>query len=538
MYLSKNSLIIGSFMPITLETLARARGVLLSDHSTPCGEKKKVACVVQFSGGIEINTTSFAMYTFSLSVLIQALVIISMSGAADHGKYRKKLLLAFAFAGSGATMLFLPMNPDLLLMVALLAIIGNTCFGAANVLMNSFLPLLVRNHPSIRRLYHQDENREDAEQQDSTNRDAVVDGAPLLAQEDVPANIISSTVPKSSPELQLSTQISSYGLGIGYISAVTLQILSILLLLAMMDPTRETSLFSLKLILFLIGLWWGLFTIPSAIWLRPRPGPPLHAKHAGSWIAYLTHSWSLLFRTIMKAKQLRDISFFLAAWFLLSDALATVSATAILFAKSELGMEPAALGAISVIVTLFGILGAFAWSAVSRYFRLTPVQTLATCIALFELIPLYGLLGFLPFIRNAKVFGLQQDWEMYPIGALYGLVLGGVGAYCRALYSELIPPGSEAAFYALYAITDKGSSIFGPAIVGAITDRFGGIRPSFFFLAVLVGLPFPLLTFVDVARGRAEARKLAAREGTGAVPDAEYLSVPSEDIVDEDRDLR
>ena len=36
--------------------------------------------------GIEINTASFAMYTFSLSVLIQALLIISMSGAADHGK--------------------------------------------------------------------------------------------------------------------------------------------------------------------------------------------------------------------------------------------------------------------------------------------------------------------------------------------------------------------------------------------------------------------------------------------------------------------
>ena len=66
---------------------------------------------------------------------------------------------------------------------------------------------------------------------------------------------------------------------------------------------------------------------------------------------------------------------------------------------------------------------------------------------------------------------------MYPLGAVYGFVLGGLSSYCRALFGELIPPGYEAAFYALYAITDKGSSVFGPAIVGAITDAYGEIRP-------------------------------------------------------------
>lgn len=98
---------------------------------------------------------------------------------------------------------------------------------------------------------------------------------------------------------------------------------------------------------------------------------------------------------------------------------------------------------------------------------------------------------------------------MYPLGAVYGFVLGGLSSYCRSLFGELIPPGSEAAFYALYAITDKGSSIFGPAIVGAIVDRTGEIRPAFWFLAALVGFPAPLIYFVDVDRGKAEGEKLA-----------------------------
>ena len=144
-------------------------------------------------------------------------------------------------------------------------------------------------------------------------------------------------------------------------------------------------------------------------------------------------------------------------------------------------------------------------------------------IAVFELIPLYGLLGFIPAVQRSGVIGLQQPFEMYVLGAVYGFVLGGISGYCRSVFGELIPPGSEAAFYALYAITDKGSSIFGPAIVGALTDRFGDIRTGFWFLAVLLALPLPLVAMVDVERGKREGKRLAEEEmkGLGIVPDFE-----------------
>ena len=77
------------------------------------------------------------------------------------------------------------------------------------------------------------------------------------------------------------------------------------------------------------------------------------------------------------------------------------------------------------------------------------------------------------------------------------------------MFGELIPEGSEAAFYALYAVTDKGSSVFGPVVVGAITDATGEIRPAFWFLAVLIALPVPLIYLVDVDRGRREGAAVA-----------------------------
>ena len=473
-------------------------------------------CVVHVLG-MEINTASFAMYTFSLSVLFQALLVVSISTAADHGNSRKRFLLIFAFSGAVATMLFLAVTPRIYLLGAVLAILSNTCFGASFVLLNSFLPLLVRHHekaqyqspdftPDIRSTRRIDEPPPSYLASESDNEEIDVRTALLTPAPDR-TPVLPPSQNLTSIELQLSTQISSTGIGIGYIAGILVQCVSIVIIFSM--GAANTNL-ALRIALFLVGFWWFLFTIPAALWLRPRPGPPLpSSKSTRSWFAYIVYAWSSLFRTIKLARRLKDITLFLLAWFLLSDAIATVSGTAVLYAKTTLHMRAEALGLINVIATMFGVLGAFSWAAISRVLSLRPHQTILACILIFELIPLYGLLGYLPFISRLGFLGLQQPWEMYLLGAVYGFVLGGLSSYCRSLFGELIPPGSEAAFYALYAITDKGSSVFGPAIVGMIVDRTGEIRPAFWFLAVLVGLPAPLIYWVNVDRGREEGNKLA-----------------------------
>ncbi|KAI1112028.1 MFS general substrate transporter [Nemania sp. NC0429] len=521
---------ISSFIPILLESLARENGVLLSDRKTPCGDSAQKhhgrhddgQCIVSVLG-LEINTASFAMYTFSVSVLLQALLVVSISCAADHGNYRKRLLLVFAWTGSLCVMCYIFISKEIYLLGSLLAIISNTAFGASFVLLNSFLPLLVRHHPLI-------QESALALPAEDGDGDIVPDFQSLSTSptltEHLPTNSSTALLRPNdadseyyrlrrtptheeltSIELKLSTEISAKGISIGYGAALFVQCISILVLLSM-----GSSTWSQRVVLLFIGSWWAIFTIPTAMWLRPRPGPPLLATgHEGSrsWLSYIAFSWKTLFRTIMLARRLLDVVLFLASWFLISDAIATTSSTAILFAKTQLGMKPWALGLINVISTTTGVIGALSWSFISRHFNLKPHQTILGCIALFEVIPLYGLLGYLPFVQKWGVVGLQQSWEMYPLAAVYGLVLGGLSSYCRSLFGELIPPGSEATFYALYAITDKGSSIFGPVIVGAIIDAYGEIRPAFWFLALLVGLPAPIIYFINLERGKSEGEKLA-----------------------------
>ena len=124
-----NMTLTGSFLPVTLEQLARGRGVLYSDRSMPCishdattsepsSNTQRVfrrangsagsddQCIIS-PFGHEITTASFAMYTFSLAVLVQCTVLISLGTFADYGGYQithwqsiSSLVFLFRIGGS------------------------------------------------------------------------------------------------------------------------------------------------------------------------------------------------------------------------------------------------------------------------------------------------------------------------------------------------------------------------------------------------------------------------------------------------------
>lgn len=450
---------------------------------------------------------------------------LTIGARSNAGNNRKTLLLSFGFVGSATSMLFVFVAPPLFTIGSVLAIIGVTCLGSSFVVLNSFLPVLVANDPSIQRSDVTDgEELSNLNQDDDTaewNAWEDSDGESMDGIQDTgPEDGLKGKGPgSSSPELQRSTQISSKGVGLGYCAAVFVQCLSILLLVVLNKTSlpKVSGTLPTRFVLLLVGIWWAAFTLISRRWLRARPGPPLEtSSHAKApkwrvWLRLVGFAWKSLWGTVKVAVQLREVVVFLVAWFLLSDAMATVSGTAILFARTELKMSTIAVGALSITATLSGMTGAFLWPHVSRRFNLQSNHTIMVCIALFEVIPLYGMLAYIPFIKDWGVFGLQQPWEIFPLAVVHGIVSGGLSSYCRSFFGLLIPPGSEAAFYALYAATDKGSSFIGPAIVGMLIDATGQVRSGFFFIAVLIVLPIPLVWMVNADKGRREGVAMAKR---------------------------
>ncbi|KGO76008.1 Major facilitator superfamily domain, general substrate transporter [Penicillium italicum] len=526
---------VGSFLPLTLEQLARERGTLQISR-LPCvgasagnsTSAENGQCVVPVFG-LEINTASFAMYTFSLAVLIQALTLISFSALADYENNRKTLLMVFGFAGALASMLFIFIAPSVFILGSILVVVAVTCLGSSFVVLNSYLPVLVANDSSLQgkaedgaEMSSFDRDGGNSEWNDWGNDGADDDSLDGLQPSGQPQSSLEGGLgakasPSSSPELQLSTKVSSRGIGLGYCAAVFVQIISIIILITLSKTSlaKASATLPMRFVLLLVGIWWGAFTLVTRNLLKTRPGPRLDTvstKGAGRWRAWLRlvgFAWKSLWETVKVASKLREVLLFLVAWFLLSDAMATVSGTAILFARTELKLSTPLIGLLSITATVSGMTGAFLWPHVSRYFGLQPNHTIILCILLFELIPLYGLLAYIPFIKNWGVFGLQQPWEIFPLAIVHGVVSGGLASYCRSFFGLLIPPGSEAAFYALYAATDKGSSFIGPAIVGVLVDATGQVRSGFFFIAVLIVLPIPLVWMVNADKGRREGLAMA-----------------------------
>lgn len=412
--------------------------------------------------------------------------------------------MAFAMLGSLSGMLFLFIVPGVYLLAPLLAIVAIMSLGCSFVMLNAFLPLLASNHTSVRA---------------QEKALAISSPPPVFRNPDSTAAPLNKTA--TSPALAFSNTLSARGVGLGYSAAVFVQILCILILFAMSKLHLSTSpTLPLRLALFLASAWWLLFTLPTHIYLRDRPGPPLPvhlhtATETGrirSILTYITFAWRSLYATLRLALTLRNLRLFLVAWFLVSDAVATVGSTAIMFARTELHLSATGVALLSITATLSGIGGSLLWPFFGRRYGTKSGRTIVYCLCVMEFIPIYGLLGYLPPIQRLGWLGLQQAWEIYPLAVVYGVGMGGLSSYCRSFYGQLVPTGKEAAFYALYAITDKGSSAVGPAVVGRIVDATGTIRPAFVFLLFLIGLPVGLVAWVNEVEGRLEAEKCAEKE--------------------------
>ncbi|OBZ73290.1 Autophagy-related protein 22-2 [Grifola frondosa] len=535
------------FLPICLEQFARDNGYLLPDRNLPCSATPtsptsiEARCVVRL-GWMWIDTASFSLYVYSISVALQALTVISMGGIADHPPHRKRLLLVFAALGATSAMLFLllPSSSPVWPLCAFLAICANVGFGASVVALNSYLPTLAHGTQEVvsahAKLWHLSHDPNTTVSVQDARHSGYEDDAqlhdPLLPQTDSDAHLeLAAAKAVHNTALSSATaRISSQGIAFGYAAGIVMLLLALLPVRAMGGSTA-----SLRLAIGLSGVWWAVFSVPAAVWLPGKSAMITveerevevgedegegtewtRRKDEEEWSAgrEIVKAWKRLGEMLRwrEIKRLRNTFIYLAAWFLLSDGFTTITSTALLFGKTTLHMTPSALILIGVLTPSAGILGSLAWPALQRRLRWTNLRVLVVLVIMASAIPAYGCLGFLPVFRQGVRFGgLTTPGEMYVLAVYFGSVYGAFQGYARAFYADLIPPGEEARWYGLFSITDKSSSFVGPLIVGLIADTTGNIRYAFFFLVFMIWLAVPILMSVDVEKGRDSAREYTSR---------------------------
>ncbi|MBW0550380.1 hypothetical protein O181_090095 [Austropuccinia psidii MF-1] len=464
------------FLPITLEQFSRDHGFQFPSHQSACSNLPQSICQINLLGKW-IDTASFPLYVFSCSVALQAFIVISMGDAADNIIIRKFLLISFASIGSLAAITFFFIQPtsSLWWFSALFAIISNATLGASLVCLNSYIPTLAKTRPSVLKAQHFTINF----QQDQNYK-----------------SLLSTTI----------ANISARGIAFGYTSGIFALCMSLFLV-----NSNNTKIDSLRWVVGASGLWWAIFTIPAAFWLPPfklldleqlsNPFQPIK-------------SCRRMIGMLKEYNRLKNTIQFLMAWFLLSDGFSTMTSTAILFAKTVLNMPSSHLVLIGVIAPATGIFGALIAPIIQSKISFCSgpggnLRMFKLLIGFTCLIPLYVTLGLL--FRSSV---MSTEWEMYILSSLFGLAYGAFQSYARSVYAELIPPGQEAKWYALYSITDKSSSFFGPFIVGLIADHTHNLRFGFIFILCTLLLSFPILNHVDLIVGKTNAEEYSATQYT------------------------
>ena len=123
-----------------------------------------------------------------------------------------------------------------------------------------------------------------------------------------------------------SSELSSKGFAWGYSAGV----IGILLALPLAYALPEIAAYQGTMVV--VGLWWLIFMVPPARYLKTRPGPPLPPGQS-----YISASWSQTKQTVTDLRRLPVSGWYLIVWMVGSDAIFSIGTMGGLYANTEVG---------------------------------------------------------------------------------------------------------------------------------------------------------------------------------------------------------
>lgn len=425
--------------------------------------------------GLPVAPNSFLPYCIAFSVVMQAGLLPVLGAIADYSHRRKAMLRLFATIGAIATMLLFFVQGDLWSLGGLLYIVANLSFGASMVFYNAYLPDI------------------------------------------------------ASPERR--DQVSSFGWAMGYLGGGLLLILNLAIFLAH-DAIGIDSGTAVRINLASAGAWWLGWSFWTWRTLRTRHAvrelpagqnvlavafrqlsetmetptrtvaslllSPLAAFVLLPLIAFLGLPIELMFVAALgpivmigiflarKSRTLPGTARFLLAYLVYNDGIQTVIGVAAIFAAAKIaegGMEmpTSRLTLLILMIQFVAFFGALFFGRLAG--RIGAMRALIVSLFIWSATVIYAYVGLRSQAPSALGISVAE-LEFWILGAVIALVLGGSQALSRSLFAQMVPKDKEAEFFAIYEISERGTSWLGPFLFGLVNATLGNLRPA--LLSVIV----------------------------------------------------
>ena len=281
-------------------------------------------------------------------------------------------------------------------------------------------------------------------------------------------------------------RVSALGYAMGYLGGGLLFALNVWMTLSPETFGLSGAAEAVRLSFFTVALWWAVFTLPLALWVKEHDGRGMGAIEAvGAGLRQLVH-------TFHEIRRLRMVFMFLLAYWLYIDGVDTIVRMAVDYGMS-IGFESKNLITALLMTQFVAFPAAIAFGHLGE--RWGPKRGIYLAIVIYIGVVLWAT-------------RMDSITEFYALAVVIGLVQGGIQSLSRSVYARIIPADKSAEFFGFYNMLGKFAAVLGPVMVGWTAALTGSPRLSMLTLIILFVLGALFLARVDLARGEAMARHL------------------------------
>jgi UMF1 family MFS transporter len=382
------------------------------------------------AGMASTNATAAWGYATALGMLVIALLAPWIGAAADNQGMWKRPFLRFLALGALATFALAGVPSHGWLLAMLVFLIADLGFAGANVLYESLLPRI----------------------------------AP-------PGEI---------------DRISVRGYALGYVGGGLLLVLH----LAWVSWPAAFGLpgqdFAVRLAFASVAVWWVLFTVPLVRRLPETRGADTKRRRevdrggvnerVAAWLA----PWRRLHQTLREIRRYRQLTLFLAAFWLYNDGIGTIIKMATAYGD-EIGIGLRDMMIALVITQFVGVPCALLFGRLAEWFGAKRSVLLGLCIYLL--------------IAIGALF-MRRPVHFYMLAVGVGLVQGGTQALSRSLFARLVPRDRTGEFFGLFSTSARLAGIAGPFAFALVSQAAGSSRLGILIIIVFFVTGGLLLTSV------------------------------------------
>jgi Permeases of the major facilitator superfamily len=286
-----------------------------------------------------------------------------------------------------------------------------------------------------------------------------------------------SYLPDLVPE-RLRDRISARGYTWGYIGSVLLQVLCFVVVFLPetfgFTTDYEKNYMPARISFIMVAIWWLGFAQISFRYLPINSAKERHERRN-----VFSNGFLELKKVWNQVKVLPVLKRFLFSFFWFSAGIQTVFLSATQFGAKELHLATDKLIVTIMIIQLVAIPGAILISRLSEKFG--NLQTLMAVVMVWVGICI-------------AAYFIQTDIQFYILGAVVGLVMGGIQSLSRSTYANLMPETKDtASFFSFYDVTEKIALVIGMAsfaFIEELTVGHGGMRNSVLALMVFFMVGF------------------------------------------------